>query len=165
MDMMEEANPAQFLGELCELEMIEATKAFGEAAKTVRGKKNVIRIWDLMRLHDRASPKMKALLPRPWNELGEATFCSREPYEFFVSFLMDHYLIESGSKKGEHLKYGIAKMYLQSALNQASIRFRAHVSFYSTCHSIYVSIPPANGHLRSLFRNYGWSLGMKFYRN
>ena len=36
-DMMEGANPAQFLGELCELEMIEAAKAFGEAANAVRG--------------------------------------------------------------------------------------------------------------------------------
>ena len=30
---------------------------------------------------------------------------------------------------------------------------------------VWCPFPPASGHYRSLFRNYGWSLGMKFHRN
>ena len=68
-----------FAARLSEMEVIEATQAYGQALSTVRARSNVIRIWDMMRLHEKADQELKALVHSQWADLDEATLCSRRP--------------------------------------------------------------------------------------
>jgi hypothetical protein len=114
-----------------------ALSSKGEGASWTAQKKNVLRIFELFRLSDET---VAALLPLPFQQLGELDLCQNEVFACFSHYLLHTYIIENGQYKGRFLSCNSVVDYLQCLLGTVSDRFKANgtaeTRLFLTCQDI-----------------------------